>query len=128
MCLILITKGSKYDCNLFWRGSNMSANSKIALSTSNSHFWTNLVKRNISISALIFVPYQKRMHSYLYPFVIRIAHIFGPQRDQDAVIYGTLHDRVVSGPPYKLYYTFIFKLYNHFAQTIGASFLFQLNL
>ena len=41
--------------------------------------------------ALIFDPRQKRLQSYLDPFVIRIIRIFGPQRDQDAVIYGPLH-------------------------------------
>ena len=33
--------------------------------------------------ALIFFPYQKRLQSYVDPFVIRIALILWPQRDQD---------------------------------------------
>ena len=43
----------------------MSANSKIALRFSNPHFWTNLVRRNISMFVLIFEPSQKSLHSYL---------------------------------------------------------------
>ena len=50
----------------------MSAILKIALSTSNPQFLTNLVNRNISMFAVTFVPQQKK-----------IALIFGPQRDQD---------------------------------------------
>ena len=107
----------KYECKLVNRAEHFLS-SFLDKSRQEEHFnlWTHICSLPEK-NALIIVP-----------FLIRIAHIFGPQRDQDAVIYGTLHDRVVSGPQYKLYYTFIFKLYNHFTQTIRASFLFQLNL
>ena len=72
----------------------MSANSKIALGISNPHFWTNLVKRNISMFALIFGPSYVRvcthiwtplcssLHSYLDPLVIKFALILGPTCDR----------------------------------------------
>ena len=60
----------------------MSANSRIALAISNPHVWTNLVKRNISMFALIFGPSQKSLHSYLDPLAFEFALIFGPPCDQ----------------------------------------------
>ena len=69
----------------------MSANSKIALEISNPHFWTNHVKRIISMFALTFGPYQKslrsymnpmikKLHSYLDPLVMKFALIFEPYK------------------------------------------------
>ena len=95
--------GSTYDCNVIMLGSksdyNVSFNGIHILPQSillgnkyDCKHWNVLldeirpdmrVRSAIFEMALIFVPYSKRLQSYFNPFVIRIAHIFGPQCDQD---------------------------------------------
>ena len=65
---------SKYQCKLENRVEHFSPS-----------FPDNLVKRKISMFAVIYVPCQKRLKSYLDPFIIGINLIFEHQRDQDCI-------------------------------------------
>ena len=49
----------------------MSANSEIALGISNPHFWTNLVKSNISMFALIFEPNYDEVCTYIWTLLLK---------------------------------------------------------
>ena len=79
MIAMLILMGSIYDYNL----GHVEVQICVQLFLlGNKSDWLE-VQSAIFGFALIFVLKRKRLHSYLNSFVIRITHIFRPQRDQD---------------------------------------------
>ena len=66
----LKAKTDFHACNLFLKGSNMPAMSKIVPESRDYDFCNNLVKLNLL-----------RLQAYLVPFVIKIVSIFGPCRN-----------------------------------------------
>ena len=92
MIAIFILKRTIYDCNPFQKGPNMTAIIEILFSRDSSRNYSHVIQGRISTLQSILVLFQKdcnfiqsesafRLQSYLVPFLIKIAIIFGPHHE-----------------------------------------------